>query len=230
MRHLIKKHKRKIAYTTPFLFFLFFGMNILVVPANDGWVPRESVSLVPVGEKYSPTAGEVFFADVIIATDTPINAVEATISFPTDIIEIADISRDGSIIDLWSKEPSFSNTAGRAAWGGGTLDPGGFTGNGKILNIAFIAKKPGVAEMRFDSALFAAYDGKGTILFPVKNGISYTIRPKSQTSPDLNADGIVNFTDLGIWIAGYFKSYDPRYDLNGDGKVSTSDLSIFLLQ
>jgi hypothetical protein len=225
MRHTIKKHKKKIAYTMPFIFFLFFGMNIFVVPE---FLPRESISLISIGNENIVTVGDVFFADVMAVSDTPINAIEASLSFPSDLLEVENISLDGSILDLWPKKPSFSNASGTILWSGGTVQPGGFVQTGKIFNIAFVAKKTGEAKIRFDKALFAAYDGKGTILFPVQNGISYTIRPKTKPSPDFNNDGSITFTDINLWVVGYFRSYDPRYDLNTDGKVNLGDLSIFL--
>lgn len=225
MRRLIKKHKNKIVYTTPFLFFLFFGVNLLVVPE---FIPRESLSFVPVDPKYIPAVGDVFFVDVMATSDMPINAAEITVSFPTDKMEASDVSQDGSILDLWVQEPGYSNTAGTVDWSGGTVKSGGFTGTGKLVNIAFTAKKPGVGTLAFDTGLFAAHDGKGTTLFPVKNSLLYTIRPKTKPSPDLNSDGLVNFMDISTWIAAYFRSYNPEYDLNADGKISTSDLSIFL--
>lgn len=225
MRRLIKQHKNKIVYTTPFIFFLFFGMNLLAVPEL---LPREIITLVSVDEKYSPAIGEVFFADVMVTTDMPINAVETALSYPVDMLEIKNISKDGSFLDLWPKEPTFSNSAGTLDWSGGTVRPGGFTGSGKILNIAFTGKKAGSAEIRFNNAIFAAYDGKGTILFPAKNGLIYTIRPKAKPSPDINGDGAISFADISLWIAAYFRAYDPRYDLNADGKTTTADLSVFL--
>jgi hypothetical protein len=225
VRTLLKKHKRKIAYTTPFIFFVFFGMNIFVVPE---FLPRESISLVPIGGKDTAVVGDIFFVDVSVLSDAPINAVEGAVSFPSDVLEVEDISLDGSVLDLWPQEPSFSNASGTVQWSGGTIRAGGFTGTKKILNIAFVAKAAGKADIRFNKALFAAYDGKGTILFPVQNSLSYTIRPKNLQSPDFNNDGTVTFADINLWIAGYFRSYDPRYDLNADGKVNLGDLSVFL--
>jgi hypothetical protein len=225
VRHIIKKHKRKIACTMPFIFFMFFGMNIFVVPE---FLPRESISFAPIGEEDTVTVGDIFFVDVVALSDTPINAVEGAISYSPDFLEIEDISLDASILDLWPREPSFSNASGTLLWSGGTIRAGGFTQTGKIFNIAFVAKKPGKTDVKFDKALFAAYDGKGTILFPVQNGLSYTIRPKAKPSLDFNNDGFINFTDINFWIVGYFRSYDPRYDLNADGKVNLGDLSVFL--
>jgi hypothetical protein len=225
VRHIIKKHEKKIVYTTPFIFFLFFGMNIFVVPE---FIPRESISLSPIGGETSVMVGEIFFADVVARSDIPINAVEGLISFPPDIFEVEDISLDGSILDLWPRKPSFSNASGTIFWSGGTVRVGGFSQMGKILNIAFVAKKPGVADVKFNKVLFAAYDGKGTILFPAQNKISYTIHPKTKPSLDFNNDSIINFTDINLWIIGYFRNYDPRYDLDANGKINLGDLSVFL--
>ncbi len=223
MRRLIL-HKRKIVCTAPFIFFFFFGVNVFVVPE---FLPRESISLMPIGRKDAVSVGDIFFADIAVFSDTPINAVEGALSFPPELLEVENISLTGSLFDLWPKEPLFSNASGTIKWSGGTVRAGGFTQNGKILNVAFVAKKPGTADVRFTKALFAAADGKGTILFPVQNGTTYAIRPKERPSPDFNNDGAVSFADINLWIAAYFKEYNPRYDLNADGKINLADLLTF---
>jgi len=43
--------------------------------------------------------------------------------------------------------------------------------------------------------------------------------------PDLDDNGIVNFTDLGL-LKGVFFSNDPDADFNGDGSVNFADLGI----
>lgn len=47
------------------------------------------------------------------------------------------------------------------------------------------------------------------------------------TSADLNADGIINLSDIGIF-AGGMGAYDWRYDYNGDGLINISDIGIFV--
>ena len=47
----------------------------------------------------------------------------------------------------------------------------------------------------------------------------------SVCDPDLDGDGIVNFSDLGLMKARFF-STDDQADLNGDGIVNLGDLGV----
>ena len=43
---------------------------------------------------------------------------------------------------------------------------------------------------------------------------------------DINNDGVVNLSDIGIFAQDYYGVYNPRSDLNGDGIINLSDLGI----
>jgi hypothetical protein len=50
------------------------------------------------------------------------------------------------------------------------------------------------------------------------------------TSPDINADGLVDVIDLGLFAIGFTsppKPYDVTLDYNCDGLVDIIDLSLF---
>jgi hypothetical protein len=53
-----------------------------------------------------------------------------------------------------------------------------------------------------------------------------------ECSGDLNGDGLVNGTDLGLWLVYAGDSCDPGEacpgDLDGDGEVSGGDLGVLL--
>lgn len=71
--------------------------------------------------------GESFILTARVLTKGEcINTIEAHLKFPTDFLEIKDISQGNSIISLWLQEPRFSNKDGTADFLGGI--PGGYCG------------------------------------------------------------------------------------------------------
>jgi hypothetical protein len=85
------------------------------------------LSLDPAEGSYGP--GETFVATVRIDTDSPaecINAIDATIEFPKELIKPIAISKGESLISLWAEEPVFSLENGTIRLVGGI--PGGYCG------------------------------------------------------------------------------------------------------
>jgi hypothetical protein len=118
----------------------------------------------------SPASGnfhenENFTVSVFVDSDTAVNAVQGTVSFPTEYLGVISVKSDGnSIVDLWVRKPSFSNsgTSGNVYFEGMALNPG-FTGsNGRVFDIIFRVKKEGRAEIDFSESSVLANDGLGT--------------------------------------------------------------------
>lgn len=223
MKHLVKKHKRKIIYTAPVLFFVMLAYNAVTNPSKIQ--PKTTIEFVSSSTK--GYAGDPFTVDVNVNTDTPINAVEASFAYPKDLLEVVSISSTSSIINLWAKEPVFFNDIGTFAFSGGTLKTGGFVKKGKLITVSFIAKQPGNAKVTVKEAVLALSDGKGTLVVPGSKDISYDIDEKPATSPDLNENGKIDLPDLGVWFAQLFKPYDAKVDLNGDKKINLEDAFFF---
>jgi hypothetical protein len=225
MRHLIKKHKRKIIYTTPVLFFLFLTYTAVISPTKD---PVTDLFLTSSSTR--GTVGYSFSVDVTADTDTPINAVEASLSFPPEDLEVTSIDQTNSIIDLWVHQPSFLNDIGTITVDGGILRTGGFVKTGKLFTVNFLTKKAGTAKITADKVSFALADGKGTLATPKITELSYEIAApeiKPVQSPDMNKSGSVNIIDAGLWVMDLFKPGNIRADLNGDGKINLKDLYFF---
>ena len=90
-----------------------------------------------------------------------INAVDGTIGFNPDILEVSSVTK-GTAVSLWVQEPSYSNKAGNVNFGGVILNPGYYGSNGNILTINFRAKGSGKAEISFKAGSVLANDGYGT--------------------------------------------------------------------
>ncbi len=137
-----------------------------------------TLSLTPSTGVY--TAGQTFTARVVVNTSgAAINAAEGTLSFKPSEISVVSVSK-GSIFNLWTSEPSFSNSAGTISFSGGT--PTGYTGNGgTVLSITFRANAAGSPRVNFSNGAVLAADGRGTNVLTGMNGGSFTISAVSTT-------------------------------------------------
>jgi hypothetical protein len=122
---------------------------------------------------YQP--GDTFDVSVLVSTDSAVNAVSAVISFPSDTLEVAGVSKAGTLLTLWTLEPNYSNANGRVNFEGVMLSPG-FTGdNGKILTVTFKALAFGAPAVTFASAAVLANDGRGTNILTSLGNAQYTV-------------------------------------------------------
>lgn len=122
---------------------------------------------------------------VIIGVNTggvAINSAQATISYPSTLLEATGISSSG-IFTLWAIQPSYSNAAGTATFAGGLPSPG-YTGSaGTAIGIVFRAKASGSAKVTISGASILANDGLGTDVFTGAGSGTYTINAASTDTP-----------------------------------------------
>ncbi len=123
-----------------------FAANIILSPTN-----------------VSTKVGKTFSIDVLVNSNTdPINAVSGLITFPSDVISVVSISKNGSFINLWAEEPSFSNTNGTISFEGVALNPGFNGSTGKVVTVTFKAKDAGNINILVKSGSVLANDGNAT--------------------------------------------------------------------
>lgn len=120
-------------------------------------------------------AGSTFTARIMINTEgQSVNAAEGRLSFNPREVTVANVSRSTSIFNLWTVEPTYSNTAGTITFGGGS--PSGYSGsNGTVMTVTFRALNAGSPRVTFESGSVLAADGLGTNVLTSMNGASYTI-------------------------------------------------------
>ena len=129
----------------------------------------------------SPGSGSFIVEDafsVEVKVDTAgilINATQTTIYFPSDKLEVLNISKESSIFTLWPEEPEFSNSSGEISFSGGTPHPG-FSGIGNIITINFKAKKEGMVDLTLGEGRVLADDGKGTNILVFLKEAKYFIQ------------------------------------------------------
>lgn len=128
-----------------------------------------SLSLAPASSTL--TVGNITTIKIYVNTENQaINNGEATIQFPTDMLEVISVTKSSSIFSLWVEEPSFSNFTGKIVFNGGVPNPGYTGGSGYIASVTFKAKKQGQASIIFTDGAVRANDGLGTDVLTSKNG------------------------------------------------------------
>ncbi len=154
--------------------FVFFSVAHFTFAAT--------LNILPSNGNYA--VGDTFTGTVTVdSADQATNAIDATVSFPVDKLQVTTISKDGSIINLWAGEPAYSNDNGTVTLSGVVLNPG-FTGNsGKVLKINFKVKSSGKAPVVFSSGSVLANDGRGTNILTSLNGAQYTLGPSVAKPP-----------------------------------------------
>jgi len=137
--------------------------------------------------------GGTFSVSVSLDTEgESINALDVTLKFPADKLQVVSPSLGRSVVSVWTAPPYFNNATGELHFQGGI--PGGINvKDGLISTITFRAKKPGSAVVKFDSdSQILAHDGKGTdVLTNTQSGIFDVVLPPpegpiiaSETHPD----------------------------------------------
>ncbi len=198
----------------------------------------------------SYNAGDTFTVNVYInSTDQSMNAASGVVLFPTDLISVSSISKNGSIFSLWVQEPLFSNNGGTVNFEGIVLNPGFIGSNGKILSITFKTKKVGNAEITFSTGSVLANDGKGTNILTNTGKMSVNIgeKPAPKETPvpekkiedvptpitkDANTDDVLIVEETRIdppVITSYTKKIKQGVPIEISGKAHPNSSVIFVL-
>ncbi len=157
--------------------FTYIVATALLFLAVD--VHAASLYLAP--QTKTPGANDTISVDVIInSDDQSINAAQATVSFPTDILEIVSVDTSGSIFNFWVEEPHFSNENGTLRFVGGS--PKGKIGDAlTVLRMRVKVRGVGNAQMSLSQAVVTANDGKGTNILTSMAGTNVTIGTQDTT-------------------------------------------------
>ncbi len=144
---------------------------VLLAPS---FAAAATLSFVPAAGSFS--VGSTITVSVVVGSNgTALNAVSGAITFPKDVIEVVSISKNQSIVSLWVQEPSFSNSAGTINFEGIILNPGYIGASGKVININFKIKSPGVAALTYNAGSILANDGSGTEILSSRGAAQYQL-------------------------------------------------------
>ncbi|MCK5286057.1 MAG: hypothetical protein KAJ58_02415 [Candidatus Pacebacteria bacterium] len=138
------------------IFFSIIFATVLLVSANI----TEAATLYLLPEYKNIDIGQEFFVDVKVNSENDfINAVQSTISFPSNIIEIVDVSKHNSVFNFWIDEPDVEEN--KIIFIGGTAK--GVSGDSlQVLRILCKSIGAGTASIDISESVITANDGKGT--------------------------------------------------------------------
>lgn len=188
----------------------------------------------------SVKSGEGFYIDVYAFAHVPVNALDVTIEFIPETVQITGVDIGQSVLTVWTQEPKVD--AGTITFGGGTYRRG-FMGRHLIATIEAKALKTGKTEFVISGAEFLAGDGLGT---PValardapKTKQSFIIYDQDNDpaaisasvglyiTPDIDGDGMVTLRDISSFMTVWYNK-EKTYDFNDDARMNFIDFSIIL--
>ncbi len=126
------------------------------------------------------TTGSTFSVRVVINTaGKPVNAADGVLSYNPKELSVVSVSRASSVFNLWTTEPTFSNSAGTISFSGGT--PTGYTGSGgTVISVTFRALAAGTPRVTMSSGSVLAADGQGTNVLTSMGSAAYTLSAVTQ--------------------------------------------------
>lgn len=163
--------------------FLLSAIIIALFVGTVASVQAATLSVSPNTGVY--TVGQTFTVNIRLnPSGQAINAAEGTLKFSPNKLEVVGLAQTGSIFNLWTVEPSFSNSAGTITFGGGS--PRGYSGAvGTVLTATLRAKTAGSVDLSFTSGSILAADGLGTNVLSGMSGGTFTVStPSSVPEPE----------------------------------------------
>lgn len=162
------------------IFFLF--LCLVLISKNV-----KAADLVIVPDPGPFEIGQDIAVDIKIdSKDSSINASQATIKYPTNLLKFVGFDRSNSAFNFWVEEPSVTEADGAITFIGGTSK--GISGATlQIFKIKFKSIGSGNGQITASDAVITSSDGQGTnVLSEIKNGgISVgvkSIAPKNSAS------------------------------------------------
>ncbi len=123
-------------------------------------------------------------SDVVVlvtinSEDQNVNTAQASISFPSSLLEVIKIDKTDSVLSFWLEEPSYDNTKGLISFVGGSTS--GFNGASlKVLKIEFKVKGSGSGRLGITNGAITASDGTGSNVYNTAKGLDINIPTTSE--------------------------------------------------
>lgn len=159
--------------------------------------PQTVSFIIPTEGNYK--IGEVFPMEIkIVGIDTPINVVQADVTYDNEMLEVLDILTEDSFAEIFVQK-SINNDLGYARLSGGIPNPGYTGGEALFGEILFRAKSQGVTEVEFlPSSLVLANNGRATNVLKGLSKASYIIQPEELTNDEIQLQTeVLNLDVLG---------------------------------
>lgn len=162
---------------------LVFGESQILFKLGFPLTPKTVSFVIP--PKGQHRLEEIFPMKIeIVGIKTPINAVQADISFDLRKAEVVDISTKDSFANVFIQK-EINNEVGYARLTGGLPNPGFFSDRGVFGTVYFKGKTPGLFKVEFlPSSLVLANDSRGTNVVKELASASYLILPEKITAEE----------------------------------------------
>ncbi len=156
----------------PALMTVFFALL-------SGGASAATMTLNPSGQNFP--IGQEFLVDLIIDSENQnINAAQAVISFPKNIIEFVSIDRSKSVFGFWVEDPAVSNSS-ISFIGGASQNLSGHSLS--VFTMKFKTVGSGKADFSISDAIVTASDGQGTNVLSSTKTASINVTTQSVSVP-----------------------------------------------
>lgn len=153
---------------------ILYSVLLLIAFHASATYAANSASLYLSKSQATVSVGENITIDVKVKSlDQSINAVSGTVMFPGEMIQTVSISRDKSILNIWTHDPNIQRN--KISFEGVILNPGYQGAGGSIFHITFQAKKTGTVNITFNEGSILANDGLGTNIIAGLDSTSFNI-------------------------------------------------------
>jgi hypothetical protein len=195
--------------------------------------PAHAATLYSQAANQDVYQGQTFVVDWYLDTENQsINAVNLSLNFSTNTLEVVDANPGNSLLNLWIKNPSFDNQKGTINLIGGVSN-GVRSATLPIFRVEFMAKASGEASITLDpSSQVLLNDGLGSAsvlkfkneLFNIypKNFAPVQITSPTHPNPDawyVNHDVVIKF--LPAQGMDYSYSFSSNIDVIPDNTSMT---------
>ncbi|MDE2399720.1 MAG: hypothetical protein KGL67_01775 [Patescibacteria group bacterium] len=158
--------------------------------------------------------GERLTVDVRIqSANQSINAVSGIITFTPNLVNVVSISKDRSIINLWTQEPKVLRN--QISFEGVALNPGFQGSNGLVFQINFQAKQAGAVFLNFSEGALLANDGLGTNVLAKLNSSAFNIVAGGGVIPPNNISTIIPESENKLATLPVIIDYSALVNSNG---------------
>jgi hypothetical protein len=219
--------------------FSFSILGVLLMLGASVITGTEASYIKLVADKNTVIAGDTLSFDVYAYAHVPVNAVDITVRFEADAVEVTGVDRGQSVLTIWTEDPIIESD--KVILRGGTFRKG-FVGEHKIATVNVKAKQSGQSNFFATNVLLLAGDGQGTPVKVVESNdskVGVYIYDENATPDqigidvavsivtDVDGDGVVSLKDVSAFM-GAWTNQSRIFDFNGDGKMSFKDFSIIL--
>jgi hypothetical protein len=229
-----QKYKSKtVRYMFPAMLTFAALLSVAsVVSTQSSYIRLES-------SETSIEAGDRFTLHVYARAHVPVNAVDITLGFDEDSVEVVQVDRGQSVLTIWTEDPIVKSN--KVILRGGTYRKG-FVGEHEIASIDLRALDTGLGTFEAKDVVLLAGDGSGTpvtVTESLNSSVSFyvydentdpaeiAVNVKVKVVTDINGDGKVTLADISAFM-GAWGTNKTTYDFNSDGKMTFRDFSIIL--